>query len=477
MDVTGDDGAVLTPLGPVPELEGAKSDFKKTIKWRDGFVLVGFGMCGFMIISIGPAIAALGALPTAFAFGASVVLGAIQARVLTELAVAHPDKSGGLGIYANEGFRVYRGLKWVGPLATFGYWFAWSSSMGVELLLAGQYVQATILPGLDPRVFATIGLFALWIANLLGLRPGVWIGYAFGTLTVIPLTLLILFSIPHIHLSFLTEVPGHTNFLSVAGLGLLLFWGFIAGYGTYSAEVNATLAPEFHDTEKDTPKAIMASAIFAIPYYILVPIALTGVVGVSVISTQTYTAFVPVFQSVIGNGATAVVVTMLVAALVLGADIGTIDGSRALNQMSRDHLTIKFLGHLNRRGVPDRAMSVDLLLNLLLVWLFGQPLFIVVAGNLGYFLGWIACLIAFLLLRRHSPNLRRPIKLRNYWIPIVWGLIIINTLMVVFGAPQYGWVPLLAGAGVLVLSLVLFFIRTKVEDRPIAPSHPQQSTL
>ena len=35
-----------------------------------------------------------------------------------------PHKSGGVAIYANEGWRKYSTL--VGPVATFGYWIGWS---------------------------------------------------------------------------------------------------------------------------------------------------------------------------------------------------------------------------------------------------------------------------------------------------------------------------------------------------------------
>ena len=45
--------------------------------------------------------------------------------VYSELAAMFPDKSGGIAIYAHEGWRKYSTL--VGPVATLGYWFAWSS--------------------------------------------------------------------------------------------------------------------------------------------------------------------------------------------------------------------------------------------------------------------------------------------------------------------------------------------------------------
>ena len=40
-----------------------------------------------------------------------------------------PDKPGGLSVYAREGWRKYFSL--AGPIAVFGYWFAWSSVLAV----------------------------------------------------------------------------------------------------------------------------------------------------------------------------------------------------------------------------------------------------------------------------------------------------------------------------------------------------------
>ena len=55
-----------------------------------------------------------------------------------------PDKTGGISLYAHEGWRKYFTL--VGPVATFGYWFAWSSVLAIFGLLIGHIVQAEWYP-------------------------------------------------------------------------------------------------------------------------------------------------------------------------------------------------------------------------------------------------------------------------------------------------------------------------------------------
>ena len=55
-----------------------------------------------------------------------------------------PDKPGGLSVYAREGWRKHFSL--AGPIAVFGYWFAWSSVLAVYgsfigLLLIGEFAD------------------------------------------------------------------------------------------------------------------------------------------------------------------------------------------------------------------------------------------------------------------------------------------------------------------------------------------------
>ena len=78
-------------------------------------------------------------------------------------------------------------------------------------------------------------------------------------------------------------------------------------------------------------------------------------------------------------------------------------------------MTIKQLGVLNKRNVPGRAMTVDMLLNIFLLLYFQNIYFILAAGNLGYMLSHVIALSGILLLRRDRPNWPRPIKLAKPW--------------------------------------------------------------
>ena len=51
-----------------------------------------------------------------------------------------PGRSGGISLYANEGWRKYTTL--VGPVATFGYWIGWSVVLALFGNVIGSLIQA-----------------------------------------------------------------------------------------------------------------------------------------------------------------------------------------------------------------------------------------------------------------------------------------------------------------------------------------------
>jgi amino acid transporter len=470
----------------------------KALRWYDGFV-VALANPGFLLGSLGFSMGALGVWGAVVLWGISMFLGVLQNWVYSETAAMFPEKPGGIALYAHEGWRRYFSL--VGPVATFGYWFAWSSVLAIFGLLIGTLVKAQwfsdntwswdygtgTLPTLGIEHFIGAAVIILvWLFNILGVRPTVWVAYATGALLMIPLAVFII--VPYLTGDWTSDNLQWTlndGGLDWGGWKLALVWLYIMGWSAYGVETCAAFAPEYKDTVRDTSLALRSAALFSLAVYVLLPLGLGGSTGIPPVDDQGGTFYISAFDELVGGGATHLMVLFLIASLVLSMNTATADGSRALYGIARDGMTIRELYHLNRFHVPARAMTVDMLVNLALLFFVGSILAILVAGNLGYMSAHFFALTGFLLLRKDRPNWPRPIRLAAPWVGVAALLAAANALLIIVGASNpsltgYGgekemWI----GVGVLLFSIVLFLFRRLVQDRSrvvIREETPQMPT-
>jgi len=116
----------------------------KALRWYDGFVIA-LANPGFLIGSLGYSIGALGGWAAVFLWTVSMTIGVLSNWIYSETAAMFPEKSGGIALYAHEGWRRY--FTPIGPIATFGYWFAWSSVLALFGIVIGGLIQAEWFPG------------------------------------------------------------------------------------------------------------------------------------------------------------------------------------------------------------------------------------------------------------------------------------------------------------------------------------------
>ena len=115
-------------------------------------------------------------------------------------------------------------------------------------------------------------------------------------------------------------------------------------------------------------------------------------------------------------------------------------------------------------------MTVDLVVNVLLVLFISSNLAILYMSNIGYVLAHVLAVSGFLLLRKDRPNWPRPVKLAPIWIPIAWFMTLFVAFLLIVGAGSphlngYGtWTDFAIGVGVLVASVLLFIFRRVVQD-------------
>jgi amino acid transporter len=465
----------------------------KTLRWYDGFVIC-LANPGFLLGSLGFSVVDLGGWGAALIWGVTAAIVFPVQIIYSELAAMFPHKSGGVSVYANEAWRKYTTL--IGPVATFGYWIGWSVVLAFLGLFVGSVAQASWFPGqpygtnafggskIDNGYFSTgsvhiglqhliaIGLIiSVWAFNFFGTRIAVTFNYLAGILLMIPLFAFTL--LPFLNGDFHSSnlhYKLNDPHLAWGGLQLALVWIWIMIWST-APEAAATFAPEYKDTVRDTRKALVSSAAFILLINSVLPLALTGGVGEKTVGAYDY---VGALNTLVGKGATNFFVVVMCASFVMSMNTATADGSRALYGISRDGLTIKQLGRLNRNNVPGFAMTGDMFINILFVLFVGNLFGILVASNIGYVLANMFAIGAFVLLRKDRPDWPRPIKLPGFWVPIATALFAAFALFSVVGI---GWFQIAGGGAVyggtknkiigfsvLAISLLLFLFRRIVQD-------------
>ena len=482
----------------------------KSLNWWDGFVIA---LCqpAFLLGSLGFTLATIGAWGSILLWGISATVGLLQNLIYTETAAMFPDKPGGIALYAHEGWRKYFNL--AGPIAAFGYWIGWSVVLSFVGNIVGALIVAEWFPGQATKVYFNLGfadfglaqliavviVLGVWLFNILGVKPSLAVGYVTGALLFVPLLIFIV-------LPYLTGDWSASNLeyvhngadpaKSFSDLSVAIMWLFIMCWSAYGIEVCATFAPEYHDTRRDTARALRAAALFSLFVYLFLPLGLGGVVG----STGDYGSFyVAALENIAGSAIGGFAVVCLIASLILAMNTATADGGRALYGIARDDMTIKWLYHLNRYHVPARGMTVDMVVNIGLLLLLGANNFVILyISNIGYVFCHVLALTGFLLLRRDRPDWPRPIKVGAALIPVAWILAAFNLVLVLYGVIdqklaaylgfyEFTGLPLFLGLGVLVAAVLLFFYRRIVQDRkpltfhdenvPTMPSEDQMRLL
>ncbi|MGW4823307.1 APC family permease [Streptomyces sp. NPDC004227] len=448
----------------------------KKMRWYDGFAM-SLTMPAALIASLGASIGGLGAWGAIALWTVSMVLATAANWIYTELAAMFPDSSGGIAHYATEGWRSR--IPAVGALAGIGYWLPWTTALSVYAGIIGSLVQAQWFPDqtwtLDlgvaelslPIVVGLVVMGLLYAAAMYGLHAAMWVVYVTGGILLIPLAVFIVGPF----LSGDWSTAGlHWNLHGTSGLREALVWLYIMAWTSFGVEVCATFAPEYKETVRDTSRALRAGVLFCLGVFIVLPLALSGYVGEKKIGEDPTAFYVGAFHDLVG-GAADLMIVFLIASLLLIMITGLADGSRVLYDMGRQGVTIRQVGVLNRRGVPARALTVALVINVIVLVVLKTPLAIIVTGNLGYILTHILAISGFALLRRDRPDLARPIRLPDVFVPLAWFLTALLAVILVVGATGFsitgygGFRELAIALGVLAAAVVLWEYRRRVQDR------------
>jgi len=467
------------PGGPPPHSAEAQA-MVRGLTWRDGFVFA-LNMPIGLFLTLGYTVGAIGGWTAIAIWGVACALAFLQNNLFAEMAAMMPDRCGGISVYAYEGWK--RHFAPLGAISAFGYWMGWSLSLSVAGVVLGHLVTQEFFPDSHiavhlpffhelslPYLIAIVAIVLAWAFNYFGVKIASGVARITGALLLIGLLILVIgaFVSPGVHFDINRITWSGSS--SPFGWREIVVWFYITAWTTYGTEVCASFAAEYKNPIRDTAKALRISSGFILACYLVVPYAVVGAIGEDTVGQNPVNYIGIAFDRILGSYGWLGQAPVM-AAFVIAMMTATADGGRSLYGIARSGGTISQLGVLNRYGVPGRALTTDMVINILVLIVLGEPIAILLASNLGYLAAVTLAVGAFVLLRRDKPELHRPIKLAKPWIGIAYALFVVNVFAIVIGviSPQLtgygGPFETAVGIGILLLACVLWYIRQHFQDK------------
>ncbi|WMM89303.1 amino acid permease [Heyndrickxia coagulans] len=398
-----------TTAGAVPVTKkGEVTKLKRKLKSRH-LTMISLGGS----IGTGLFLASGGAIHSAGPGGALLayaLIGVMVYFLMTSLAemAAYMPVAGTFSTYAT---------KFVDPALGFAlgwnYWYNWAITIAAELS-AATIIMKFWFPHTPSIVWSAACLLIMFLLNYLSVKGFGEAEYWFAIIKVVTVIAfiivgaLMIFGImggKAIGFSNLTiaDGPVHGGFLAVLGIFMA------AGFSFQGTELLGVAAGESEDPEKTIPHAVKSVFWRILLFYILA----IFVIGLLIPFTDsrltaddiTMSPFTIVFQRAGIAFAASVMNAIILTAVLSAGNSGMYASTRMLWELARDGKAPKFLGKLNKRGVPVNALIVTALVGTVafLASFFGDGAvynWLLNASGLSGFIAWLGIAISHYRFRR-----------------------------------------------------------------------------
>lgn len=452
-------GANTVPIAAAqagPGSNGGAGALRRTVTWRAS-VMIAVAAGLQVTVLMGPMADALGNVHV-LVWAVAALLGLLQCFLIAELARYAPHRAGGVATYPQEAFG--RRTPWLAALSGWGYWFAWTPGIAVNLILAAEYLRTTLSLDIDPLPLSLAIGILLYALNALGLRHLVRVAAVLLVLAGVALLALLLAPVVQPSLFTPSEVwppslPDSAATGGAATLALLIKWMFVVTWSAYAAEMAASVVAELRNAAGVVLRAMVTAGVLCLAAFTLVPLVTTGIVGADGLGESPSTVFLAPAEAVFGSAGRVVIGVMLACVLILGAQAYIIASSRALYQMSRDGHLPKVLARLNRFGVPYLSVVCDSWVIAALLLVFGTAVVdVVAAANIGYLVVFVLVPASFLVVRYRRRAEGRPRYLGRGWTVVGALLLAVNASLLVVGSALWGAKVWVTGTVIMLLVFV-----------------------
>jgi len=363
----------------------------------------------------------------------------------TELVLMYPKRVGGIAATCAEAFRPYNPV--LANLTGVCYWWGWVPTCGLTAIFSAAAIHAWYLPAVPVPVLscALVLLFAL--VNLCGVK---WAGRLAIPIATASAGLALISALAPIASGQVDWRQATTFHLAVPFQGwfgeltTIMAGLYLIGFAAPAFEAAACHVGETVNPYKNVPRAMLASAVMASLYFIVLPIVWLGLLGPEKLGQDLMLVLGPTFAPVFGSFAKAAAIWFMMFNMFHGTLQPLAGATRTMSQLAEDGLLPRILEKRSRTDVPWVATCLTAGMAIFFL-LLGDPIWLVAAANFTYLIGICLPNVAVWLLRRNQPQAYRPYRAPRGW--IVLGLIAAMTWIcsAVLGFQQFGMKTVLIG--------------------------------
>ena len=357
----------------------------------------------------------------------------------SELATAMPS-SGGTYVYIERAFGPL-----FGTISGIGLWLSLLLKSSFALVGFGAYLA--IIVNIDPgftKYFALFFLLIILFLNIFGVKKVGKVQLVIVTISLISLTLILIFGIPNVTPKLLDP------FLIDGNFGLVSTIAFV--YISYAGVTKvAAIAGEIKNPSRNLPLAMMFSLAIITIIYVLVAFVLVGNIPLEILKTDIkpiYTVANLLGGKTIGYIAAGIGVITLISM----ANSGVLASSRFPFAMAIDKLLPDFMGKVHSKYLTPVVAIILTCIAMALVILFLDVVKIAKLASAFKVMMFISVNISVIILRETSAQWYKPTyKSPMYPFIQLFG-IISGVILLIF----LGVMPLLAILLIIILGLIIY---------------------
>ncbi len=431
------------------------------------------------------------------ALTAYIIMGTLVYFLMTslgEMATLLP-LSGSFETYAN---------RFVDPALGFAlgwnYWFSWAITVAAEMV-AGSIIIKYWFPNSNSTLWSVLFLGILFSLNFMSARAFGEAEYWFSGIKVVTVIIFLIVGVLMILGILGGKSPGFSNWVLndnkghvapfIGGFSAVVFAFMVAGFSFIGTELVGLAAGESENPEVNVPKAINSVFWRIVLFYLgaiivigfLIPFTNPNLLKTNVTDVA-LSPFTMVFERLGFAIAASIMNAVILTSVLSCGNSGLYASTRMLYAMAKEGSAPKWLGSVNKRGVPTNALYVTTLVACTAFFssVLGTGKIYLILYNLsaisGFFI-WLGISICHLRFRKAYVAQGRKLEDLKYkakWYPfapiaatLLSILVILGSNYWVFQADSFSWFDFITSYGWIAIFIGLYVGYKVVHKTKIIP--------